>query len=209
MSDSTTDVDTTTPRRPGRPRSAQADRAIADAALQVLVEQGYEGMSIEAVAARAGVGKTTIYRRWPGKEGLIADALRSIDAGVEIADTGNTRDDLLLTVHEFRRRALGSVIGPMISRLVSAALTNPDLRPIFMNAVFNPRRAAARMIIERGIARGELRDNLDIDLTLDSIAGPMLYSVIFNEGESIRSPGFPERLVDQLMRGIGASDLSR
>ncbi|MGH2503871.1 MAG: helix-turn-helix domain-containing protein, partial [Ktedonobacterales bacterium] len=80
-------------RRPGRPRSAQADQAILDAALELIAQEGIQGMSIEGVAARAGVGKTTIYRRWPNKDALALDALRTVKPPIVSFDTGNLRSD--------------------------------------------------------------------------------------------------------------------
>src|ERR1051326_8266077 len=82
-------------RKPGRPRSAQADQAILSAALEELAEVGFEALSIEAVAARAGVGKTTIYRRWPSKMELALEALSMVHTEVPVIDTGNFRDDIL------------------------------------------------------------------------------------------------------------------
>src|SRR5260370_18750172 len=81
-------------RKPGRPRSAQAQKAIIDATLELLAEEGFQGLSIEAVAARAGVGKTTIYRRWSSKEELVMEAIRQVQIDVPVMDTGNFRNDL-------------------------------------------------------------------------------------------------------------------
>src|SRR5260370_10613411 len=81
-------------RKPGRPRSAQAHKAIIDATLELLAEEGFQGLSIEEVAARAGVGKTTIYRRWPSKDELVMEAIRQVQIDVPAIDIGNFRNDL-------------------------------------------------------------------------------------------------------------------
>ena len=81
-------------RKPGRPRSAQAHKAIIDATLELLAEEGFQGLSIEAVAAKAGVGKTTIYRRWSSKDELVMDAIREVQIDLPVIDTGNFRNDL-------------------------------------------------------------------------------------------------------------------
>src|SRR5260370_35342567 len=81
-------------RKPGRPRSAQAHKAILDATLELLAEEGFQGLSIEEVAARAGAGKTTIYRRWSSKEELVMEAIRQVQIEVPVMDTGNFRNDL-------------------------------------------------------------------------------------------------------------------
>src|SRR6266496_6782642 len=86
-------------RKPGRPRSAQAHKAILDATLELLAEGGFQGLSIEAVAARAGVGKTTIYRRWPSKNELVMDAIREVQVNLSVIDTGNFRKDVVTFVN--------------------------------------------------------------------------------------------------------------
>lgn len=189
-------------RRPGRPRSAQAGRAILAAALLSLVEDGYEGMSIEGVAARAGVGKTTIYRRWPGKEELVGAALLSLNQDVRVPDTGSVRDDLNALVGEFRRHTLESPIGPVIGRLVSATLTSPSLKDIFQETIFRERRAAARAVLQRGIERGQVRPEIDVDLAIDLLAGPIITRILFDGADGLAVPGFPEAMIDLLLRGI-------
>ncbi|HET7638015.1 MAG TPA: helix-turn-helix domain-containing protein, partial [Ktedonobacteraceae bacterium] len=91
-----------TMRKAGRPRSAQSHRAILEATLALFAEVGLQGLSIEAIAERAGVGKTTIYRRWSSKEDMIKDALDLFRSGNPIPDTGNIRNDLLYIAKEAR-----------------------------------------------------------------------------------------------------------
>ncbi len=192
-----------TSRRSGRPRSVQAERAIHDAALEMLVEQGYEGMSIEAVAARAGVGKATIYRRYDGKDALVSAALRSLNpaSDVDLPDTGSVRTDLHLLIERFAQTTFGTVLGPMIVRVLSAVITNPDLQPIFIENVIAPRKAAALALFQRGIERGELRPDLDLDRALDMLIGAIVFRVIFGGGAIADVPDTIAGYVDLLLEG--------
>lgn len=189
-------------RGPGRPRDAAIDRAVIDATLALLVEQGYEAMGIEGVAARAGVGRPAIYRRWPGKEALVAEALRSLGgADVPLPDTGSVREDLALLARGLIRLLRESAVGPVVGRLVSAAMTSPALLAIFEEAVAAPHAAALRAIVERGIARGELRADLDVDLLLDQLVAPLHYRLLFG-GPAAVPADLPERTLDLLFRGV-------
>jgi len=188
--------------RVGRPRSVKADRAILTATLQALVEDGYEGMSIEGVAARAGVGKTTIYRRWPGKEELVGAALSSLNQDIAVPDTGSVHDDLSQLVQEFREHTLNSPIGSVIGRLVSATISSPGLTTIFQDTILRERRTAARTVIQRGIERGELRPDIDVEIAIDLLAGVVITRILFFGVETITAPDFPDRLIDTILRGL-------
>jgi AcrR family transcriptional regulator len=197
--------DTPTTRRPGRPRSARAERAILEATLLDLVDEGFEAMTIEGVAARAGVGKATIYRRWSGKEELVAAALGTLNADVEIPDSGNVREDLTLLIQRYQHSTLDSVIGPMIARLVGTAVRNPHLIEIFLGNVGLPRMSAVQHILERGQARGEVRQDVDTRLVIDMIAGTMLGRAVLYGPGAAASPDLPTEIVDLLLRGIESS----
>lgn len=192
-------------RRPGRPRSARADRAILKAAMELLVEVGYGGMSVEAVAARAQVGKATIYRRWPSKKELIAEALRGLSDDVRMPDTGNTRDDLIALFLDFRRVNSASYIGPMTGRIISAAISNPEFMTIYWENALLPRRKAILEILERGQARGEVRLDLDLQLVLDIFPGAVVYRMLVSRhglDESQATYAGAEELVNTIWGGI-------
>ena len=160
-------------------------------------------MSIEAVAARAGVGKATIYRRYDSKDTLVAAALRTLnpEPDVELPDGGSVRDDFRLLIERFAATTFGTVLGPMIVRLLSAVITNPDLQPIFTENVVGPRYAAALTIIRRGVDRGELRADLDIHRTLDMLVGAIIYRVLFGGGTPDELPETIASYVDLLIEG--------
>jgi AcrR family transcriptional regulator len=205
MSGQTNPTDTTPdarPRRPGRPRSAQAERAILDAALVELLESGYDAMTIEGVAARAGVGKTTIYRRWSSREELVAAALRTLNADVEIPDTGRLRDDLIALMREFQRVSFTTVIGPMLTRLIGTVISNPGLLAIFRDTVFAGRRDAFIVVLRRAQERGELPPEVDPAFVVPMIAGPIIFRAVFGDFDAIADPGLPEQIVDMLLHGL-------
>ena len=192
-------------RRPGRPRSARADRAILKATIELLVEAGYGGMSVEAVAARAKVGKATIYRRWPSKKALVSEALRQLADDVRKPDTGNTREDLIALLFDFRRVTSGSYIGPMVGRIVSAAINNPEFMKIYWENTILPRRKAVAEILLRGQARGELRSDLDLELVLDMLPGTAVYRMLISRhGLDRAQPVNPEELVNTIWAGISS-----
>src|SRR5262249_7192709 len=118
------------PKGPGRPRDPEADRAILQATIELLSEEGYEGLSIESVAARAGVGKTTIYRRWPSKEPLVVDAIKAFKAPVDPMpprEDESTRDALIRVIGSFTKTVGHSGTGRMMAGLVAEMSRNPDL----------------------------------------------------------------------------------
>ena len=189
------------PRSPGRPRSAEADAAIAAATLELLVEEGFQGLSVEAVRQRAGVGKATIYRRFPDKAALVRAAMERVHAQVEIPDTGNLRDDLRQAWESAYGAASSAGFRLLMPRLLVDAVDDPDLFDVFRAALVEPRRAAMRDLLRRGVARGELRAGLDLDLAVDMLAGPMIYRVLI-EGGSIEDPvGRALDVFDTLMEG--------
>jgi AcrR family transcriptional regulator len=194
-------------RRPGRPRSVQADRVILDAALRSLVEAGYAGTSIEGVAVRAGVGKTTIYRRWESKEALVTAALRTLNEEIDLPDTGSVRDDLRLLLEQFARNTLSSAIWPAFNRAIGASLEAPELMEILLKNLVQPRLRALAGVIERARLRGELRASVDARLLSQVIGGTILVGVIFGLDRTPVQPDARERLIDLLLEGALARDL--
>jgi AcrR family transcriptional regulator len=165
-------------------------------------------MSIEAVAARAGVGKATIYRRYDGKDALVAAALRTLNPAlsIDLPDTGSVRGDLELLITAIARTTLDSVVGPMIARVLSAAITNPDLHGIFFAHLIQPRRAAVLAILRRGVERGELRADLDIDLAFNMLVGSIIVRILFGRLDVTQLPAVVPSMVDLMLAGIAPSD---
>ncbi|MGK5739703.1 TetR/AcrR family transcriptional regulator [Micromonospora sp. URMC 103] len=201
MSDMTSPADA--PRPPGRPRSTRADEAIIDAALDLLAEGStIEALSIEAIASRAGVGKATIYRRWPGKEALLRDAL-SILKGVPPEPAGRSvRDDLVLLLGGVGRNA-----DPRAAKIMPCLLPevnrNHDRYQLYQG-VIEPRRARVREVLQRGIRTGELRADLDVELALALLTGPMLIQRVLRWHPELDDTVLPEQVVDGVLDGIRA-----
>jgi AcrR family transcriptional regulator len=191
---------------PGRPRSAKAEAAILNATLELMAQYGLEGLSMEAVAARAHVSKATIYRRWPSRKDMVAAALRSLTSEIEVPDTGDVRDDLVGLLRAFQAATLHSLPETLRPRLIALTLTDPDLMQIFLTNVYLPRRAALLDVLERGKSRGELRADLDTDLAGMMIHGPMFQLSLLGKTEALQDPETPARLVDAVLAGIGTRD---
>jgi AcrR family transcriptional regulator len=198
-----TDRDTPT-RKPGRPRSARAHQAILAAALALLAEEGFEAMSMEGVAARAGVGKSTIYRRWASKEELLIEAVSSIHAEAPIVDTGNIRDDLLALARAGLQGGPRSALQRLFPRLLSEAATNSPLIDVFLERVMVPRFQLLTDLVERAKSRGELRADLDPTLVIDLFVGAFTLRLLVTGRLSPPGPNFAEEVVDVVLRGIAA-----
>ncbi|EDX83513.1 transcriptional regulator, TetR family protein [Synechococcus sp. PCC 7335] len=166
------------PRR-GRPRSIESHRAILEAALSLLAEVGFDAMSIEAIASRAGVGKTTIYRRYAGKEELVAAAIESIREEVVIADTGSLWGDLDTIIENAAQTTLSPLGRQAVAMIMSSASTNPQFAQLYWKNYLQPRRRAFSVMIERAKARNEVKNDLDAELVFDAMSGIMLYARIF------------------------------
>ncbi|MEW2385293.1 TetR/AcrR family transcriptional regulator [Micromonospora sp. NPDC047707] len=191
------------PRSPGRPRSIRADEAIIDATLDLLAEGNtIEAISVEAIAARAGVGKATIYRRWPGKDALLRDALRTLKGGQPELSGRSVREDLMLLLG-----AVGHNVDPRAARimpcLVPAVNRSPEQYELYQN-IIEPRRALMREVLRRGTHTGELRADLDIEVTLAMLTGPMLVQRLLRWHPDLDEATLPEKVVDGVLEGIRA-----
>ncbi|HET9015894.1 MAG TPA: TetR/AcrR family transcriptional regulator [Thermomicrobiaceae bacterium] len=188
-------------RRPGRPRSLRAERAILEAASALLVERGFQGMSVEEVAERAGVGKATIYRRWPSKAALVHSAVCGIPDDVVLPDTGSFRGDVLAILAARHARA-ESHAWPMVARIVAEAIGNPDVMSAYRDAVVRPRRALGAEVIRRAKARGEIRADADEDVLLDALVGFVIYRVFVSPDHAMPAPEVVDRFLDVLLQGV-------
>ena len=144
------------PRRPGRPRSEQADHAIIKAALDLFAECGPAALCIEQVAARAGVGKATIYRRWPGKEDMLLDALPALSVVLPVPQGKSVRADLIALVDAVCKEAGDPRRARLVALLQGEGRNYPRLKAAYLDTVVRPRRDAIRSVLRRGVATGEL-----------------------------------------------------
>lgn len=195
-----------TVRKAGRPRSAQSHQAILEATLALFVEEGLQGLSMEAIAERAGVGKTTIYRRWSSKEAVIKEALDLLRADKPLPNTGNIRQDLLILARESRETfAHNPFMVQLMTRLIAELKTTPEIYRAFYRHQIMPRLEQFLQIIEGAQARGEVRPELDAMFVLTLIFTTLVYGPMFSEliDPDAQHLYEPEVAVDALLRGIG------
>lgn len=163
----------------GRPRSIQSHQAILKATLELLAEVGYERMSIEAIAQSAKVGKSTIYRRYKGKEELVADAIESIRKEVVIPDTGNFWADIDALIANAARITFNPLGRQAVATIISSASSNSEFARIYTEKYLQPRREAFAVVIQKAKIRNEVALDLDANFVFDVMSGMMLYGLIF------------------------------
>ena len=189
-------------RRPGRPRSEQADQAIIEAALSLFAEAGPGGLCIEKVAALAGVGKATIYRRWPGKEDLLLAALAAVKVPLPEPKGKSVRADLVALLEAMCKEAADPRQARLFGLLQGEGARYPRLLARYMETVVEPRRDVVRSVLRRGVATGELREGTDVDAALFMLSGAVIVRGKF--GHERLESGYARRIVEELLLGIAA-----
>jgi AcrR family transcriptional regulator len=170
-------------RAPGRPRSEESRQAILGSTLKLLQDKGFPQLSIEAIAAHAGVSKATVYRWWPSKAALVADAFSvSAEQELQFPDTGSVHKDMRLQMRQVVR-VFRSPRGKVVAALLAGGQSDPELIAAFRDRFLWPRRRQAYQTLQRGIDRGELRAGLDKDLTLDALYGPIYMRFLIRHSE--------------------------
>lgn len=195
-------------RKPGRPRSAQAHKAILDATLELLAQEGFQGLSIEDIAARAGVGKTTIYRRWSSKDELVIDAIHEIQVDLTTVDTGNFRNDLVILFKAANQGIMTHPLLPqLVLRLISEFQANTEIFQVFLTQLLIPRIQRFMYMVEQAQARGEIRRDIDWTLALELITGPIFIHLLISHylapSMSSSDDKWIEQMIDAVMDGIG------
>jgi AcrR family transcriptional regulator len=188
-------------RAPGRPRSLAADEAILEATVELFAEVGLEALTVEGVAARAGVGKNTIYRRYPTKLDLVLAAVRCytrVDAPPP--DTGTTRGDVRALVDGLVAILTETPLGRMVPILVTARARIPELDAAHREIVAE-KRARSAVVVERGIERGDFRADVDVDVVIDAFVSPIFYRFLVTNAP-LDEP-FRADVVDNVMRAFG------
>ena len=196
----TANTATGTPRPIGRPRDGRADRSILDATLALMAKDGAHDLRMDDVAARAGVGKATIYRRYRSKDELITAAVAGLVSEIRIPDTGATRADLLALMRgavQVYRRSLEAAVMPS---LVEAMSRDAALARLVRERFLARRRDALRTVLDRGIERGDLRRDLDCELALDVLGGPLFYRLLITGGPIDEE--LAEGVVELILRGF-------
>jgi AcrR family transcriptional regulator len=185
----------------GRPRSQEADRAILTATLDLLASRGLAAMSIEEIAARAGVGKATIYRRWSSKGLLALDAFVTAFAEQQpLPDTGTLRGDLIAALTAWVRAVTQTSMGSMLAGLVAEAQHDEELRAGWRDRVLEPLRSQHRIMLDRAIARGEIPATVDQEVVLDLFFGAAQHRLLL--GHLPLTDDFIREVVDVILDGI-------
>ncbi len=182
----------------GRPRSEEAHKAILDATLELLVEVGFSALTVEGVATRAGVGKATIYRRWPSKLPLVIEAFSQLPQ-LEEVDTGNLVDDLKKMLRSYLQLFYSTPLGAVLPSLAGERAHDPQLSELF-DPVIKGRRQPLVRAFERAVERGEVPPELDLELAADLVVGPIAVRLFFTGGKV--SPRMVGPMVDLALRGI-------
>lgn len=186
-------------RAPGRPRCPTTHQAILVAANNLLDEIGFTNMSLEGIAARAGVGKATIYRRWSNKASVVMDAFLAATAKeIAFPNTRSAREDI--------RRQMRSVVkvlngprGRTIATLIGVVQSDNELAEAFRTRFVAVRRGEAKAVVQRGIANGEFKPDMDLESVLDCLYGPLYFRLLI--GHEKASAKYADQLVDLVLRG--------
>lgn len=184
----------------GRPRCEEANKKILKAAYELLDEVGFMDLTIEGVAARAGVGKPTIYRRWKTKAQLAMDAfLSGVTPEITFPDTGCVEEDFREQMYKIIK-LMNSSRGEVLATVIGSGQVDSELMKTFRENWLLPRREDAKRIFQRGLERGELRETLDSDVVIDALYSPLFYRLLLKHLPL--SENFVDDLIDSVIKGI-------
>ncbi len=191
------------PPRRGRPRSEPAHRALLDAALREFVARGYEAMSLEAIAASAGVSKITLYRRWDSKLALVREVLQSLSDETPMEDQGSLEEDLRMLLQEAYRAGASSPAGRFVGEIAS----HPELLEMYQTEILRPRLERLQALIARARDRRELREDLPMTILADMFGGPLFYHLtVLALVEPNMPDDVPDLLTQAILRGIARQE---
>lgn len=190
-------------RSPGRPRSEASRRAILDAAYLLLCRVGLREISMDSLASAAGVSKATIYRWWPSKEAVLMEGyLNAVELRVGFPRTDSPLDDLRTQL----RNVMDTIRGPdgeILRQIIACGQHCSEILAAFREAVQEPRRRDAAALLSRAVAAGEVRADIDVEVTIDAIYGPIFHRLLTGHGDLDHR--FADALLDTVIRGIAAA----
>jgi AcrR family transcriptional regulator len=196
-------TETEATRSPGRPRSPEADTAIVQATLELLADVGYRSMTMEQVRARSGVGKATIYRRYANKDELVRAAMVHLHHDLPVPeDTGSLRGDIEEVLEAAVGAALETGAGHVVPRLLGESAADPELQRLFHDNLVAPRRRVVRAVFDRAVQRGEVRDDVDLDLVIDLLVGSIMYRGMISGMDPVAMAGRFGPTLDVLLEGV-------
>ena len=187
-----------------RTRSASAHRKVLDAALELIAERGVNATSMDAIARKSGVSKATIYKHWADKDALLLDVMADLHElhRRPIFNSGNTRADLI-AVLSYRPREKAGIRERIMPHLIAYSASNASFGLAWRNMVMEPPRRELKRLLKRGIEKSELAPNLDVDLSLALLLGPIIYWHVFLRRTSENPKGLAEGVVEAFWRAFG------
>lgn len=184
----------------GRPRNLEAQKSILSASYDLLLENGFQAVTVDKIAECAQVSKATIYKWWPNKAAVIMDGfLYAASERLPVPDTGSAYDDILIHATNLTK-FLTSREGTIIKQLLGEGQFDSGLADAYRDRYFRPRRLEARSLLEKGVQRGELKKNIDIDICIDLIYGPIFYRLLVT-GEPL-DESYVQQLIVIAFEGI-------
>jgi AcrR family transcriptional regulator len=184
----------------GRPRSPETRAKILKAAYEMLNEVGFMDLTIEGVAARAEVGKPTIYRRWKTKAALAMDAfLEAVNPEIAFPDTGSIIEDFREQMYKIVK-LMNSPRGDVLASVIGCGQSNEELIAAFRDNWLTPRRNEAKKVFQRGVTRGELRQGIDAEVAIDALYSPLFYRLLLKHQPLTNE--FVDQLLDLVMKGL-------
>ena len=187
--------------RPGRPRSERLHRAILKTAFKLVLELGFRAVSVELIAAKAGVGKTTIYRRWPNKAAVVMDAFTMmVGSGSLFPKAARATDSIRLQMRAMAKSFRGDD-GVLVKALLAEAQFDPELAKAFRDRWTLPRRKLALPVIREAIRQGGMRPEIDAEDTIDLLYAPIYYRLQMGTGPL--SDVYVDAILDRAMKGLG------
>ncbi len=184
----------------GRPRNIETHQSILSASYELLLEDGFKAVTVDKIAERAKVSKATIYKWWPNKAAVIMEGfLHAASARLPVPDTGSTFQDILIHATSLTR-FLTSREGNIIKELLGEGQLDSNLAMEYRTRFFQPRRLQAKELFEKGIQRGDLKENLDVELGIDLVYGPIFYRLLVT-GDKL-DDSYMRELVTKAFEGI-------
>jgi AcrR family transcriptional regulator len=184
----------------GRPRSPETQEKILKAAYEMLNEVGFMNLTIEGVAARAEVGKPTIYRRWKTKAALAMDAfLEAVNPEIAFPDTDSVIEDFRQQMYKIAK-LMNSPRGEVLASVIGCGQSNEELIAAFRDNWLTPRRNEAKKVFQRGVTRGELREGIDAEVAIDALYSPLFYRLLLKHQPL--TDKFVDELIEVVMKGL-------
>jgi AcrR family transcriptional regulator len=189
------------PSRGGRPRSEEIHKAILQTTFDLVLRNGFRAVSVESIAAAAGAGKATIYRRWPNKAAVVMDAFTSkVGSGSLFPKASTPTESIRLQMQAMAKTFRGSD-GAMVKALLAEAQFDPDLARAFRQRWTMPRRKMAIAVIQEAIRQGEMPSDIDPEDVIDILYGPIYYRLQMGTGPL--STAYVEGIFRRAMQGLG------